>query len=137
LIKIIVAHNFGDVISGTIQTDAVPSLACRIKHNLQIENPFCVGYDLLFGCPGWLQGIIQAQAYIKAGAAKKCLVISTETLSRVIDKFDRDSMIYADGAGACIVEAVESEIEEGIIGTESASYTKDEAHYLFLAKGIK
>jgi 3-oxoacyl-[acyl-carrier-protein] synthase-3 len=135
--QIIVAHNFGDVISGTIQTDAVPSLACRIKHNLQIENPFCVGYDLLFGCPGWLQGIIQAQAYIKAGAAKKCLVISTETLSRVIDKFDRDSMIYADGAGACIVEAVESEIEEGIIGTESASYTKDEAHYLFLGKGNK
>jgi len=46
-------------------------------------------------------------------------------------------MIYADGAGACIVEAVESEIEEGIIGTESASYTKDEAHYLFLGKGNK
>ena len=133
--QIIVAHNYGDTKKGTIQMDAVPSIAARIKHNLQIENPSCVAYDLLFGCPGWLQGIIQARAYIKAGMAKKCLVISTETLSRVIDKHDRDSMIYADGAGACIVEAVESEIEEGIIGTESASYTKNEVNYLFFGKG--
>ncbi len=133
--QIIVAHNYGDTKKGTIQMDAVPSIAARIKHNLQIENPSCVAYDLLFGCPGWLQGIIQARAYIQAGMAKKCLVISTETLSRVIDKHDRDSMIYADGAGACFVEAVESEIEEGIIGTESASYTKTEVNYLFFGKG--
>ena len=133
--QIIVAHNYGDTKKGKIQMDAVPSIAARIKHNLQIENPSCVAYDLLFGCPGWLQGIIQARAYIKAGIAKKCLVISTETLSRVIDKHDRDSMIYADGAGACIIEAVESEIEEGIVGSESASYTKNEVNYLFFGKG--
>lgn len=133
--QIIVAHNFGDVIFGTIQSDAVPSIASRIKHNLQIENPSCVCYDLLFGCPGWLQGIIQAQAYIKSEIAKKCLIISAETLSRVIDKYDRDSMFYADGAGACIVEAVKSNIKEGVIGTESASYTKNEAHYLFFGEG--
>jgi len=133
--QIIVAHNYGDTKKGTIQMDAVPSIAARIKHNLQIENPSCVAYDLLFGCPGWLQGIIQAKAYIQAGMAKKCLVISAETLSRVIDDHDRDSMIYADGAGACIIEAVEGEIEEGIIGTESASYTKNEVNYLFFGKG--
>ena len=132
--QIIVSHNFGDIKKGTIQTDTVPSLAARIKHNLQIENPSCVAYDLLFGCPGWLQGIIQAQAYIKSGMAKKCLIISTETLSRVIDKHDRDSMIYADGAGACVVEAVDGKYKEGIISTETASYTKDEAYYLFLDK---
>ena len=132
--QIIVAHNFGDVKKGTIQTDNVPSLAARIKHNLQIENNSCVAYDMLFGCPGWLQGIIQAQAYILSGMAKKCLVISTETLSRVLDEHDRDSMIYADGAGACIIEAVEGTIKEGIISTVTASHTKNEAYYLFLDK---
>ncbi len=132
--QIIVAHNYGDIIKDTIQMDAVPSIAARIKHNLQIENTSCVAYDLLFGCPGWLQGIIQAKAYIKAGMAKKCLVISTETLSRVIDKNDRDSMIYADGAGACIVESVESDIEEGVIGDISASHTKNEVGYLYFGK---
>jgi 3-oxoacyl-[acyl-carrier-protein] synthase-3 len=132
--QIIVAHNYGDIKKGTTQMDAVPSIATRIKHNLQIKNPSSVAYDLLFGCPGWLQGIIQAKAYIKAGMAKKCLVISTETLSRVIDENDRDSMIYADGAGACIIEGVESETEEGVITTISATHAKDEAYYLYFDK---
>ena len=79
-------------------------MASRIKHNLRIKNPKCVAYDILFGCPGWIEGVIQAQAFIKAGMAKNCLVIGTETLSRVVDIHDRDSMIYSDGAGATIVE---------------------------------
>lgn len=132
--QLIVAQNFGDVRSNSIQTDAVPSLASRIKHSLGIENPSCVAYDVLFGCPGWIQGIIQASAYIRAGMAKKCLVVATETLSRVIDKHDRDSMIYADGAGACVIEAIEGDQQEGIIGMEAGSWTKDEAHFLFMGK---
>ncbi len=135
--QIIVAQNFGDVKSTTNQTDVLPSLASRIKHNLQIENPSCVAYDIVFGCPGWIQGIIQANAYIRSGMAKRCLVIATETLSRVIDIHDRDSMIYADGAGACIVEAKESNKQEGIIGLEAGTWAKQEAHYLFFGKGNK
>ncbi len=102
--QVIVAHNFGNVIKQTIQTDAVPSLATRVKHNLGIRNPNCVAYDVLFGCPGWIQAMIQADAFFKAGVARKCLLIGAETLSRVIDMYDRDSMIFADGAGACILE---------------------------------
>ncbi len=132
--QIIVAHNFGDVRSNTIQTDLVPSIAARIKHGLGIENPSCVAYDLVFGCPGWVQGVIHAKSFIMSGMAKKCLVIATETLSRVIDMHDRDSMIYSDGAGACIVEGVESDSKEGILSYEVASYTKDEAYFLFLGK---
>ena len=75
-----------------------------MKFNLGIKNPNCVCYDIIFGCPGWIEGVIQAYAFIKAGIAKKCLVIGAETLSRTYDIRDRDSMIYADGAGASIVE---------------------------------
>lgn len=132
--QVIVAHNFGDVKSNTIQTDILPSLASRVKHVLGIKNPACVAYDVLFGCPGWVQGIIQGTAFIKAGMAKRCLVVATETLSRVLDKHDRDSMIFADGAGACILEAQESDKEEGVIGMEAGSWTEDEAYYLFLGK---
>jgi 3-oxoacyl-[acyl-carrier-protein] synthase-3 len=82
-------------------------LATRVKHELRIKNPKCVAYDMLFGCPGWLEGVIQATAFIKAGMAKKCLVIGAETLSRVVDPHDRDSMIYSDGAGATIIEATD------------------------------
>ena len=101
---IICAHNYGDVKHNAEQSDTVPSIASRVKHLLKIKNPKCVGYDLLFGCPGWIEGVIQAKAFITAGLAKRCLVIGTETLSRVVDKHDRDSMIYSDGAGAVIVE---------------------------------
>lgn len=127
---IIVAHNFGDVKSGTIQTDILPGLSARIKHTLGIKNPDCIAYDILFGCPGWLQGVIQAFQYIQGGFAKKILVVGTETLSRVLDMYDRDSMIFADGAGATVMEA--SEEEGGILSTAARTYSVDEALYLSL-----
>jgi len=126
---IICAHNFGDVKANTVQSDILPCLASRVKHRLRIKNPKCVAYDILFGCPGWLEGVIQAQAFIKAGMAKKCLVIGSETLSRVVDKHDRDSMIYSDGAGATVIELTDE--EGGILAHETASFTYDEAYYLY------
>jgi len=129
---IIFAHNFGDVKKGAIQGDMLPSLASKVKYNLRIKNPKCVAYDMLFGCPGWVESVIQAQAFIKAGMAKKCLVIGAETLSRVVDPHDRDSMIYSDGAGATIIEATNN--EGGILSHASASYTYDEANFLFFGK---
>ena len=131
---IIFAHNYGDIKSNSVQSDTVPSLATRVKYLLQIKNPKCVAYDVLFGCPGWIEGIIQAQAFIKAGMAKKCLVIGSETLSRVVDIHDRDSMIYSDGAGATVIEATEE--TGGILAHESATYSFDEAKYLFFGNSF-
>ena len=132
---IIVAHNFGDVKKPAGQNDILPSLATRVKHSLKIENPNCVAYDILFGCPGWIEGVIQAQAFIKAGIAKKALVIGAETLSRVVDKSDRDSMIFSDGAGACIVEETE-EADSGILSHATQTFAKDEAYYLYFGKSF-
>ncbi len=131
--QIIFAHNFGNVISETIQTDAMPALASRVKKALGIKNPNCIAYDILFGCPGWLQGLIQADAFIKSGMARKCLVIGAETLSRVIDIYDRDSMIFSDGAGACIAEAKEN-TESGILSSSVQSHCGVEVDYLFMGK---
>jgi len=129
---IIVAHNYGDVRHGSIQSDTVPSIASRVKHLLRIKNPNCVGYDLLFGCPGWIQGVIQAHAFIKAGIAKKCLVIGAETLSRILDPHDRDSMIYGDGAGAVVIES--TDVEGGIVTHKSVTHALDEAHYIYFGE---
>lgn len=131
---IIFAHNFGNVKKGAIQTDSLPSLATRVKFDLRIKNPKCVAYDMLFGCPGWVEGVVQAQAFIKAGMAKKGLVIGAETLSRVVDLHDRDSMIYSDGAGATIIEATDE--DGGILAHESATFTYDEAYYLFFGNSF-
>jgi 3-oxoacyl-(acyl-carrier-protein) synthase III len=129
---IIFAHNFGDVKTGTHQTDILPSLATRVKNKLDIKNPKCVAYDILFGCPGWIEGVLQANAFIKSGMAKRVLVIGAETLSRVVDDHDRDSMIYSDGAGASILEA--SDDEAGLLSYESATYANDEANFLYFGK---
>ncbi len=130
---IILGQNFGDIKKGTIQTDILPSLAARVKHLLQIKNPNCVAYDVVFGCPGWVEGIIQAYTYMRAGIAKKCLVIGAETLSRVLDMHDRDSMIYSDGAGACILEYRENG-KSGIMSHATQSHTYEEANFLFMGK---
>ncbi|MFW5777862.1 MAG: 3-oxoacyl-ACP synthase III family protein [Bacteroidota bacterium] len=131
---IIVAHNFGDVSKGTIQTDILPCLAARVKHILQIENPACVAYDLIFGCPGWVQGIIQADSFIKSGLAKKILVVGTDVISRVVDKYDRDTMIFSDGAGAVVVEAKTETTKRGLLSSATVTHTKQEAEYLYFGK---
>lgn len=136
--QIILAHNFGDVLPHTIQCDAVPALASRVKHLLGIKNPNCIAYDILFGCPGWVQGFIQADAFFKAGIARKALVIGAETLSRILDPHDRDSMIFADGAGASILEWQESgENGSGMLGASMVSHCIDEAYYINMGASYK
>jgi 3-oxoacyl-[acyl-carrier-protein] synthase-3 len=109
----------------------MPSLASRIKHRLGIKNSACVAYDILFGCPGWLEGVIQGHAFIQAGFAQKVLVIGTETLSRVLDPNDRDSMIYSDGAGACVLESKHEPIKRGIISHATRTDASEEVYFLY------
>tara|TARA_R100000935_G_scaffold18503_1_gene35826 strand:+ start:53242 stop:54303 length:1062 start_codon:yes stop_codon:yes gene_type:complete len=130
---IIVANNYGDVKYGSHQSDNVPSIASRVKHLLKIKNPNCVGYDLMFGCPGWVEAMITAHAYIKSGMATKCLVIGAEALSRVVDQHDRDSMIYSDGAGATVVEATNDD-SAGFLAHKSATFAYDEAHFIYFGE---
>ena len=129
---IIVAHNFGDVQPNNIKIDMVPTIAARVKHKLRIKNPYMIAFDLPFGCPGWLQGMIMADYYIKSGDAKRVLVIGAEILSRVSDPHDVDCMIYADGAGATLVEATDQ--NAGILSHITRSDTFDNAYLLRLGK---
>ncbi len=133
---IIVAHNFGDVKKDNKRSDFVPSLAARVKHKLEIRNPNTVAYDVAFGCPGWLQAVIQADYYLKSGDANKVLVIGAETLSRVSDPHDRDSLLYADGAGAVILEARNSETPIGILAHKTRSDTFLHSKMLHMGKSF-
>ena len=126
---IIVAQNFGDMRADNVRTDMVPTIATRVKHKLKIKNPYTVAYDIPFGCAGWLHGIILSDYYIKSGDAKRILVIGAETLSRVSDPYDIDSMIYADGAGAALVEATDQ--DAGVLSHVTRSDTIDHAYLLW------
>ena len=128
---VIVAHNFGDVRRGG-RSDLVPSLAARVKAKLQVRSPRAVAFDLVFGCPGWLQGVIVADAFVRSGGGRRYLVIGAETLSRVSDPHDRDSLIYADGAGATVIEAKETDEAVGILSHTARSDTIDHSGMLFM-----
>ena len=129
---IIVGTNLGELTADNNRTDFVPTIAARVKHKLRIKNPYTVAFDLPFGCPGWLQGMIMADYFIKSGDAKRILVIGAEILSRVCDPHDIDSMIYADGAGATLVQATDQ--DAGILSHVVRSDTYDNAYLLRLGK---
>jgi len=129
---IIVGQNLGEVTQDSLRSDTVPTIAARVKHKLGIKNPYTIAYDVPFGCPGWLHGVILADCHIRSGDAKKVLVIGAETLSRVSDPHDRDSMIYSDGAGATLVEATDREV--GILSHATRSDTLNEAFLLWMGK---
>lgn len=131
---IIVAHNFGDVSAFNRRTDILPTIASRVKHKLRIRNPYTVAYDLPFGCPGWVQGMIQAHYFIQSGDAKRALVIGAETLSRLSDPHNRDSMIFSDGAGATILEAQEHDKPLGILTHLTRTDTLKHAYMMWLEK---
>ena len=108
--EIIVAH-----------TEDTECIAEKVKNNLGIKNG--IAYDVVFGCPGYLQGVIQADYLIKTGAAKKILVLAGENLSRTPDPHDRDCPIYADAAGGKKIELLETNKPTGILSCISRSDT--------------
>ena len=134
---IIVAHNFGDVRPGSRHSDLVPALAARVKARLRITHPGAAAFDVIFGCPGWLQGVILCDAMIRAGDIRRAMVIGADTLSRVSDPHDRDSLIYADGAGAVILEARETAKSEGILAHAVRSDTLDHSSMLVMGPSYK
>lgn len=131
---IIFASNFGEVdVAGT--ANFMPNMAARVKSKLGIKNRKCITYDMIFGCPGWVEAMILADIFIKSGNAKNILVIGAETLSRVTDPYDRNKMIFADGAGAVIVTATNEE-NVGIITHNTLCDNGIELDYLSNAPSL-
>lgn len=128
---IIVAHNAGNMLEGRQGFHTVPNMAALLKHRLGITNHACFAYDILFGCPGWIQGIIQAHQALQTGDATNVLVVGIEVASRLLDPFDLDSMILADGCGAAMVSTTDRE-EEGVISYATFSHALDDISCIYL-----
>jgi 3-oxoacyl-[acyl-carrier-protein] synthase-3 len=132
---IIYASNFGEVNKDGM-TNFMPSMSARVKNKLGIKNRKCVNYDMIFGCPGWVEAMILADTLIKSKKAKLILVVGSETLSRVTDPFDRNKMIFADGAGAVVVTATDDETV-GIIADSTICDNDIELNFLENSPSLK
>ncbi len=128
---VIAATNFGDVEKGSYFSDFMPAVASRIKHGLKLANPKAIAFDVIFGCPGWLQALIMANQFMKSGDAKYAMIVGVEALSRVIDVYDRDAMIFADGAGVVIVKLNAEQDGAGILSYKTVSHAHPQAELLY------
>lgn len=88
--------------------DTFPATATTVQKNLGMRHGFA--FDIQAVCTGFIYALATADNFIKAGQAKRALVIGAETFSRIIDWEDRTTcVLFADGAGAVILEASEEE----------------------------
>ena len=89
-----------------------PSSATKIQALLGIDD--CVAFDVAAVCSGFLYAVQVADSMIRAGAAKRALVIGAETFSRLLDWEDRTTcVLFGDGAGAIVLEAQDSNDTNG------------------------
>ena len=76
------------------------------------ERLGCVGspaFSVETACAGFMYALSIADKYVRCGEAKRALVIGAETLSRITDWKDRaTAVLFADGAGAVVLEPAES-----------------------------
>lgn len=133
---IMVGHNFGDIDPVQRQIDLMPSVSSKVKNKLNIQNSKCRPYDMNFGCPGWVEGMILADQLITSGFAKRILVIGSDNLSRAVDPHDRNSMIFADGAAAVVLEGKELNEPVGILGYETLCTNIEEIDYICTGKSL-
>ncbi len=84
-----------------------PSTACIVQHKLGMKNG-APAFDVQAVCSGFVYALTVADALIKAGSARRALVIGAETFSRILDFSDRSTcVLFGDGAAAVILEASE------------------------------
>lgn len=102
------------VVVGTTTPDTFfPNVATLIQHRLGI--PACPALGMEAACTGFIYALATAEKFIRAGEAKRALVVGAECLSRLVDWSDRNTcVLFGDGAGAVVLEAAD---EPGIIST--------------------
>lgn len=107
------------IVVGTLTPDyPFPATACLVQQNIQANNAIC--FDLSAACSGFIYALATAEKFIRSGSVKKALVIGAEVLSRIVDWSDRNTcLLFGDGSGAVVLEAVEG--ENGILSTHMHS----------------
>lgn len=115
------------VLATSTPNNTFPATAVEIQHRLGMRHGFA--FDMQAVCSGFVYAVATADVYIKSGMAKRVLVIGSETFSRILDWTDRGTcVLFGDGAGAIVVEAVEGEGTSADRGVIASSLRSDGSH---------
>lgn len=97
-----------------------PATAARVQSGIGMRGGFA--FDIQAVCAGFVFAVAQANALIRAGSARRVMVIGAETFSRILDFTDRTTcVLFGDGAGALILEAGEGTggpEDRGVLSTD-------------------
>ncbi len=115
------AEDVDAIILATSTADLTfPSAATMVQAGLGMTRGFA--FDVQAVCAGFVYAMANANALILSGQAKRILVIGAETFSKLMDWSDRSTcVLFGDGAGAVLLEAVESDgtaADRGILSTD-------------------
>jgi 3-oxoacyl-[acyl-carrier-protein] synthase-3 len=107
----------GDIDTTIVATctmpDTIPNAAAQTAERIGIHAG--AAFDLNAACAGFCYGLATAADLVRAGSARRVLVIGAEKLSDWLDWDDRSTaIIFADGAGAAVVGAAEDVESVGI-----------------------
>ena len=101
------------IVATTTPDKTFPSVATIVQNRIGANG--CAAFDVQAVCTGFVYALGIADQFIRAGNAKKALVIGAETLSKIVDWNDRTTcVLFGDGAGAAVLEASE---EPGILSS--------------------
>jgi len=105
----------GIIIATTTPDSTFPAVAVKVQAALGIGP--CPAFDVQAVCSGFVYAISTANAFIKTGMASTMLVIGVEKMSSILDWTDRSTcVLFADGAGAVVLEARDADENEGLGG---------------------
>jgi 3-oxoacyl-[acyl-carrier-protein] synthase III len=94
------------VVATTTPDTFFPSTACLVQHKL--GAPHVWGFDLAGACSGFLYALSTVCALVRAGVARRALLIGADKMSSILDMRDRATcVLFGDGAGAFLIEATE------------------------------
>ncbi len=115
------------VLATSTPNNTFPATAVEIQERLGMRHGFA--FDMQAVCSGFVYAVTAADAHIKSGLARRVLVIGAETFSRLLDWNDRTTcVLFGDGAGAIVLEGVDSPGLASDRGILAASLRSDGSH---------
>ena len=123
------------VVATTTPDETFPAVATNIQARLGMTRG--AAFDVQAVCSGFVYAIAVADNFIKAGQARRVLVIGAETMSRLMDWTDRSTcVLFGDGAGAVVLEASQgrgASSDRGVLSTQI--YSDGRLHDLLYVDG--
>jgi len=115
------------ILATSTPDNTFPATAVDIQARLGMHHG--AAFDTQAVCSGFVFALTTADQYIRAGFCKRILVIGAETFSRILDWNDRTTcVLFGDGAGAVVVEAIEGQGTAADRGILTAHLRSDGLH---------